>query len=102
MAFSKSNRYPKDDQIISGFAKAFGHPARVLILRKLSKDGPCSVEEILENHPISQPSLSVHLRILRQNQLIDFNEQFPWTYYVVIPKNIVLAKEYISKFFKDI
>lgn len=102
MAFSKSNRYPKDDQILSSFAKAFGHPARVSIIRKLSRDGPCSVEEILKNHPISQPALSTHLEILRKNHLVEFNEKFPRIYYVVVEKNINLAKSYLTTFFKDI
>ena len=102
MAFSKSNRYPKDEQILSSFAKAFGHPARVSIIRKLSHDGPCSVEELLKNHPISQPALSTHLEILRKNQLVEFNEKFPRTYYNLVEKNLILAKRYLTTFFEDI
>jgi ArsR family transcriptional regulator, arsenate/arsenite/antimonite-responsive transcriptional repressor len=102
MAFSKSNLYPKDDQIISGFLKALGHPARVKIIRFLSKNGPCRVEDICKNHPISQPALSVHLSILRKAQLILYKERYPHTYYKIDGKTVTLAETYLTSFFRDL
>lgn len=102
MAFSRSRLYPENEQIFSGFAKAFGHPARTIIIRKLAKDGPCRVTEILKNHPISQPALSVHLKILRKAHLVKCWEKFPHTYYELEWKYFRLASKYFKQFFKNI
>jgi ArsR family transcriptional regulator len=102
MAFHKSHLYPKDAQIISGFAKAIGHSARVTILRKLAADGPCNVKQIALNHPISRPALSVHLKILRSSHLIKGWEKFPHTFYELDVKTVTLAKKYLGKFLREI
>lgn len=102
MAFSKSNQYPKDDQIISGFMKALDHPARLRILRQLSKEGPCTVEELKREHPISQSAMSGHLRTLRRADLVRWKEEFPVTYYSINGKTATLAEEYLKGFFREL
>ena len=102
MAFSKPNLYPKDAKIISRFAFALGHAARVTILEQLAVNGPCSVEQLSKNHPISQPALSYHLKILREAHLVEWREKFPYTYYKLDKKNVTLAEIYLGSFFKKI
>jgi ArsR family transcriptional regulator, arsenate/arsenite/antimonite-responsive transcriptional repressor len=102
MAFSKSHLYPKDDQIVSAFAKAFSHAARLAIIRKLVQDGPCSVAELLKNHPISKPTLSKHLKCLREVHLVTCREKYPHTLYRIDLTTLKLAKNSLRKYFKDI
>ncbi|HZV67978.1 MAG TPA: helix-turn-helix transcriptional regulator [Saprospiraceae bacterium] len=102
MAFSKSHLYPKDDQITSAFAKALSHSARLVIIRKLVKDGPCRVGKLLLNHPISKATLSKHLKILRDAKLVKWRERFPFTIYKVDRKNLALAEGYLKSFFRDL
>lgn len=102
MAFSKSKLYPDDDQIISGFMKALDHPARLQILRRLAKEGPITVEELREDHPICRSALSGHLRTLRKADLVTWKEKYPSTYYAINGKAITIAEKYLGDFFKDL
>jgi ArsR family transcriptional regulator len=101
MAYRKSHLYSERDQIISAFAKALGHPARVVIIRKLTAEGSCCVEQLLKEHPLSQPTLSGHISQLLSSKLIKYKEKFPRTYYRLDAKNIALAKEYLGGFFNN-
>jgi len=65
-------------------------------------DGPCCVDELSKNHPISQPALSVHLKILRDSHLVKCREKFPHTQYKLDGKNVTLAETYLGNFFKEI
>ncbi len=100
MAFSKSPLYPPEDQITSGYARALSHPARLMILRKLASDGPCSVQILNHAHPISQPAMSYHLEILRKAHLVSCKEKFPFSIYTLEGKSITLAEYQLKSFFR--
>ena len=102
MAFSKAKLYDEEDQIIAGFFKAFAHPARIKIIRKLCKEGPCCVEELAKTHPISGPALSDHLEILRETELVKYRVKYPYIIYSVVGKNITLAEKYFKSFFDSL
>jgi DNA-binding transcriptional ArsR family regulator len=50
--------------------KAFGHPIRLRILLQLSEQPAC-VHDLTRHIAASQPLISQHLRILRQERLVD-------------------------------
>ena len=102
MAFSKHHLYPQDAQIVSGFAKALGFPGRIEILLQLQAEGPISVQPLAKGHPISQETLSQHLKILREAQLVIAEERFPYTFYQVHESNLVKAKEAFAQFFNKL
>jgi DNA-binding transcriptional ArsR family regulator len=102
MAFSKSHLYPEKDRITSGYFKALGHSARLMIIRKLVHNGPNSVAELLKNHPISKPTLSKHLKCLREVNLVTCIEKYPYTIYRIDLKTLKLAKNALRKYFKEI
>jgi ArsR family transcriptional regulator len=99
MAFPKSNLYPKDDQALSGFARAMGHPARPAIILQLAVEGEACVENMTRNHPISQAAMSDHLSILRESHLVKYKEQYPFTFYRLDEKNLDRAEAYLKNFF---
>ncbi len=99
MAFSKYFLYNQEVQLISGFARALGFPGRLEILLKLQSEGPLCVQEIAKGHPISMESLSNHLKILREAQLVIAVERFPYTFYSVHEENMKKAKEALAGFF---
>lgn len=51
-------------------AKALGHPARVQILRILSRRQSCVCGEIVEEFALAQSTVSQHLKILKDAGLI--------------------------------
>lgn len=99
MVKSKAPLYDPNDQLTSLYARCLGHPARTLLLKKLATDGPCTVQQLRKNHPISQPTISQHLKILSKANLITSYERFPYTYYSVIDSNLVKANTYLDTFF---
>jgi DNA-binding transcriptional ArsR family regulator len=101
MAMSKSHLYPEDLRIVCSFAKAIGHPARAQIIRQLQMQGSCSVEELQKDHPITPPSLSDHLKILRKSQLVTCREKYPHTFYKAERRKIKEAKKCLEAYFHE-
>ena len=50
--------------------KALGHPARLEILRVLAGRGSCVCGEVVEVMPLSQATVSQHLKVLKEAGLI--------------------------------
>ncbi len=100
MAFSKQSLYSQEFQLISSFSRALAFPGRLEILLKLQTEGPLCVQVLAKGHPISKESLSGHLKILRQAQLIIAEERFPYTFYRIHDKNLEKAIEVLNNFFK--
>jgi DNA-binding transcriptional ArsR family regulator len=50
--------------------KAMGHPARILILKHLLHNGPSSCQDIVDQLPYSQSTVSGHLQKLKDGKLI--------------------------------
>jgi ArsR family transcriptional regulator len=61
---------PAADDELAGMAKALGHPARVRILRMLSRKEARVCSEIVGELPLAQSTVSEHLRILKESGLI--------------------------------
>ena len=99
MAFSKANKYNQDEQFVNNSARAISYPARQEILKKLSKDGPCTVNELFKNQPISRATFSEHLKNLRESHLITCKEEFPSTIYDLDREMFNLARKSIADFF---
>lgn len=65
---------PKADGELAKLAKAIGHPARVRILRMLSKKEARVCSQIVGELPLAQSTVSEHLRILKEAGLIRSNQ----------------------------
>ena|SRR5687767_15997804 len=96
MAFSKANLYDKEVQIMADYMRGFGHPARIETVIKLGKDGPCCVKDLAKLHPITGPSYSDHLEILRELGLVTYEEKYPYIYYEAVEENVEKAKRYLK------
>ncbi|MEP6646210.1 MAG: helix-turn-helix domain-containing protein [Saprospiraceae bacterium] len=98
-AFSKARLYDQKDHMTSEYFKAFGHPGRMRLIDQLLEAGPCNVGALHRLHPISKPSLSRHLRILRRIKIVEAKESFPFTIYNVNRKNYSTAVKMIKAYF---
>ncbi len=58
------------DEALAKLAKAIGHPARVRILRMLSRKEARVCSQIVDELPLAQSTVSEHLRILREAGLV--------------------------------
>ena len=70
MGITKSEKFTEQQNQIAKFAKVFGHPARVAILQHLFKINACICGDLVEEIGLAQPTISQHLKELRNLGLI--------------------------------
>ena len=75
------------EQLAAAF-KALGDPTRVGIVNRLARSGEVCVCVLTEEFDLSQPTISHHLRILREAGLVDGTKRGKWSYYSVRPETI--------------
>jgi ArsR family transcriptional regulator len=74
---------PEADEELALLAKAVGHPARVRILRILSRKEARVCSQIVDELPLAQSTVSEHLRILKEAGLIRSREDGPRVGYCI-------------------
>ncbi|GAK97952.1 arsenical resistance operon repressor [Nonlabens tegetincola] len=70
MGLAKTEIFTDEQNAISAFAKAFSHPARVAILQHLYKTNTCVCGDLVNEIGLAQPTISQHLKELKQLGLI--------------------------------
>jgi ArsR family transcriptional regulator, arsenate/arsenite/antimonite-responsive transcriptional repressor len=77
---------PERAQRISTLAKALADPIRVQLLDVLrTHAGKVCVCELVPLFEVSQPTVSHHLKVLRDAGLVQSEKQGLWAYYYVLP-----------------
>lgn len=66
MAFSKKNAFKVWEIELADMAKALGHPARIAILKQLADKQSCVCGDLVTELPLSQATVSQHLKALRE------------------------------------
>lgn len=70
MGRTKNEEFTIRDNKIALYAKALAHPARVAIIQLLLKRSTCVCGDIVDELPLSQSTVSQHLRELKDAGLI--------------------------------
>ena len=70
MGATKSEQFTKKHNTISTLAKALGHPARIAIMEYLLSVDTCICGDIVNELPLAQPTVSQHLKELKNAGLI--------------------------------
>ena len=70
MGLTKSEIFTEQQNEIASIAKAMGHPARVAILQHLFKLNSCICGDLVDEIGLAQPTISQHLKELKQAGLI--------------------------------
>jgi DNA-binding transcriptional ArsR family regulator len=81
MAAPHFHLFPVEDQIVSRVGRAFGHPARIAILRLLLKRHESSFGLICESLPLARQTILQHLNYLMDHGFVEVREVPPFTYY---------------------
>ncbi|MDP4283295.1 MAG: metalloregulator ArsR/SmtB family transcription factor [Bacteroidota bacterium] len=71
MTFHKKEEFSKKKQQLALLAKSISHPARISILKILSKKERCNCNDFVEVLPLTQSTVSQHLKELKKCNLID-------------------------------
>ncbi|MBI5543415.1 MAG: winged helix-turn-helix transcriptional regulator [Deltaproteobacteria bacterium] len=77
---------PQADEDLATLSKAVGHPARVQILRLLSRRVACVCGDIVSELPLAQSTVSQHLKVLKDAGLIRGEIDGPRVCYCIDPK----------------
>lgn len=70
MGTSKSEVFSEQQNLIAKYAKALSHPARIAILELLITKQTCICGDIVEELPLSQSTVSQHLKELKESGII--------------------------------
>src|SRR5919199_2643549 len=73
------------EALARGF-KALSDPTRVAIVNRLAGAGEVCVCALVSEFELSQPTISHHLRILREAGLVDATRRGTWAYYRLLPE----------------
>lgn len=99
MGITKSEEFTVKDNKISKYAKALAHPARVAILQLLIKKQACVCGDIVDELPLSQSTVSQHLKELKEAGLIKGDIDGAKICYCIDEKEWEIAKEYLNSLF---
>jgi len=77
-------------QLHAEICHALSDPNRILILYEL-REGPRNVGELAENLAISQPTVSRHLKVLRDRRMVKAERDGTNIYYTLADKRVIQA-----------
>ena len=70
MGITKTESFTEEQNQLATLAKAIGHPARIAIIQHLIKVNSCICGDIVNKLPLAQPTVSQHLKELKNAGLI--------------------------------
>jgi ArsR family transcriptional regulator, arsenate/arsenite/antimonite-responsive transcriptional repressor len=73
--------------------RALADPTRVAIVNRLSGADELCVCDLTEAFDLSQPTVSHHLKILRDAGLVDSSRRGTWAYYRLVPGAMEALRE---------
>jgi len=98
MGVTKIDKFTNLQNQISVFAKAFGHPARVAILQYLFKVDSCICGDLVDEIGLAQPTISQHLKELKNMGLIKGNVEGTSVCYCIDIEQWSTMKKVLSGF----
>ena len=97
-----SKEYHPSEITLAKFAKALSHPARIAILNLLLKKKSCVCGSIVEELPLSQSTVSQHLKELKSAGLIKGNTKGASVCYCIDEKNWETAQKIFENQFHQL
>ncbi|HZV71125.1 MAG TPA: metalloregulator ArsR/SmtB family transcription factor [Saprospiraceae bacterium] len=99
MGATKSDEFSVKDNRLAKYAKALAHPARVAILKLLIQKQACICGDIVEELPLSQSTISQHLKELKDSGLIKGDIEGVRVCYCIDEKEWDIAKQLLNNLF---
>lgn len=97
MGATKTEHFTEKQNQIATIAKALGHPARIAIIEYLMKVNECICGDIVNELPLAQPTVSQHLKELKNAGIIKGNIEGNSICYCIDEKTIEILNIYFSK-----
>ncbi|MGA8264252.1 MAG: metalloregulator ArsR/SmtB family transcription factor [Ignavibacteriaceae bacterium] len=102
MAKAKLDKFNSDELLLADVAKAMSHPARIKILKILSEYNACFCGEIVDLLPLSQATVSQHLKELKRVGLIKGEVERSKTCYCINESLLENVTKQLTKFLNNV
>ncbi|QQS29536.1 MAG: winged helix-turn-helix transcriptional regulator [Sphingobacteriales bacterium] len=99
MGVTKSEVFSVNDNSVAKYAKALSHPARVAILKLLIQKQSCICGDIVDELPLSQSTISQHLKELKKAGIIKGDIEGAKVCYCIDEKEWNLAQSKLNELF---
>ena len=96
MGATKTDHFTDKQNAIATLAKALGHPARIAIIEYLLKVDTCICGDIVNELPLAQPTVSQHLKELKNAGLIKGEIEGNSICYCIDEKNFQKLQTYFT------
>jgi DNA-binding transcriptional ArsR family regulator len=101
MGVSKSEVFSAADNRVAKYAKALSHPARIAILNILIRRQACICGDIVDELPLSQSTVSQHLKELKDAGLIKGDIEGAKVCYCIDEDEWRIAQNYLNSLFAE-
>src|ERR1700722_15824388 len=99
MGANKSDEFSVKDNRVAKYAKALSHPARVAIVKLLLSKQACICGDIVDELPLSQSTVSQHLKELKEAGLIKGDIEGAKVWYCIDEKEWGIASALLNELF---
>src|SRR3954451_1545708 len=100
MGATKAEEFSVKDNRIASYAKALSHPARIAILKVLIQRQACICGDIVDELPLSQSTVSQHLKELKDAGIIKGDIEGAKVCYCIDEKEWKTAQAWFNNFFE--
>lgn len=96
MGASKSDSFSVEHNEVAGLFKALSHPARIAIVEYLLSVDSCICGDIVNELPLAQPTISQHLKELKNANIIKGNIEGTAICYCLNPETMAKIESYFG------
>lgn len=96
MGITKSSLFTSEENELAIKLKALGHPARIAIMHYLAKMNDCICGDLVNELPLAQPTISQHLKELKNAGLIQGTIEGTSICYCINPDGFEKVKAFID------
>ena len=99
MGLTETKEFTAKENKVARYARALGHPARIAILNILIKKQACICGDVVDELPLSQSTVSQHLKELKEAGLVKGDIEGTKVCYCVDEKEWAIAKNSLNQLF---
>ncbi len=97
MGATKTDQFSKRENEMAQLFKALAHPARIAIVEYLLSVDTCICGDIVDHLPLAQPTVSQHLKELKQADVIQGSVEGTAICYCINEKTMQKIQRYFGK-----
>jgi len=99
MGLTKTEIFTQEQNELAVLAKALAHPARIAILQEILKAQTCICGDLVNEIGLAQPTISQHLRELKNAGIIQGNIEGTSVCYCINPEKWEEVRQLFDSFF---